>query len=116
MAKSVGLLLPDDVFDRLNALAAERRQPIHEVAAEAVAAFVSPPTGGLTARQREAFAFIAKHIAENEGVPPSYDEIAAGLGLRGKSNISRIITCLEERGFIKTTIGRARSIEIVRAA
>jgi repressor LexA len=49
-----------------------------------------------------------------EGVPPSFDEMKEALDLRSKSGIHRLITALEERGFIRRLAHRARAIEIVK--
>jgi repressor LexA len=49
-----------------------------------------------------------------DGVPPSFDEMKEALSLRSKSGIHRLITALEERGFIRRLAHRARAIEVVR--
>lgn len=67
----------------------------------------------LTRKQRELLLLIRDRLAE-EGVPPSFDEMKDSLGLRSKSGIHRLITGLEERGFIKRLPHRARALEIVR--
>jgi len=51
---------------------------------------------------------------QKDGVPPSFDEMKEALNLRSKSGIHRLITALEERGFIRRLAHRARAIEIVR--
>jgi repressor LexA len=51
---------------------------------------------------------------ERDGVPPSFDEMKLALDLRSKSGIHRLITALEERGFIRRLAHRARAIEIVK--
>jgi repressor LexA len=51
---------------------------------------------------------------QRDGVPPSFDEMKEALDLRSKSGIHRLITALEERGFIRRLAHRARAIEIVR--
>ena len=51
---------------------------------------------------------------ESDGVPPSFDEMKEALDLRSKSGIHRLITALEERGFIRRLAHRARAIEIVK--
>ena len=68
---------------------------------------------GLTRRQRNLLDFIKSYAAENNGVPPSFDEMKDALDLRSKSGIHRLITALEERGLIVRLHNRARSIEIV---
>jgi len=67
----------------------------------------------LTRKQKELLLLIRDRIAE-EGVPPSFDEMKEALGLRSKSGIHRLITGLEERGFIKRLPHRARALEIIR--
>lgn len=69
-------------------------------------------TAGLTPAQSKALAFIERHITAN-GVSPSFDEIAEGLGLASKSGVHRLVVGLEERGRIRRMPDRARSIEIV---
>ena len=67
----------------------------------------------LTRKQLELLRFI--HTREKEsGVPPSFDEMKEALDLRSKSGIHRLITALEERGFIRRLPNRARAIEVVR--
>jgi repressor LexA len=67
----------------------------------------------LTRKQRDLLAFIHKRV-QRDGVPPSFDEMKDALDLRSKSGIHRLITALEERGFIRRLAHRARAIEIVR--
>lgn len=67
----------------------------------------------LTRKQLELLEFIQKRVAR-DGVPPSFDEMKDALDLRSKSGIHRLITALEERGFIRRLAHRARAIEIVR--
>lgn len=67
----------------------------------------------LTAKQRELLEFIHKRM-QRDGVPPSFDEMKDALDLRSKSGIHRLITALEERGFIRRLAHRARAIEITR--
>jgi repressor LexA len=67
----------------------------------------------LTRKQRELLQYIRGYFDEN-GVPPSFDEMKDALGLRSKSGIHRLISALEERGFIRRLAHRARAIEIVR--
>lgn len=69
----------------------------------------------MTKRQAEALIFIKAFIAENR-FSPSYDEIAAALGLKAKSNAFRVVCSLQERGFVKTRPGCARSIELTAKA
>jgi repressor LexA len=67
----------------------------------------------LTRKQRDLLDFIHKRV-QRDGVPPSFDEMREALDLRSKSGIHRLITALEERGFIRRLAHRARAIEIVR--
>ncbi|CUH10644.1 LexA repressor [Jannaschia seosinensis] len=67
----------------------------------------------LTRKQRDLLEFIHKRM-QRDGVPPSFDEMKDALDLRSKSGIHRLITALEERGFIRRLAHRARAIEIVR--
>jgi len=67
----------------------------------------------LTRKQRELLFLIRDHI-EKDGIPPSFDEMKVALGLRSKSGIHRLITGLEERGFIRRLPHRARALEIIR--
>ena len=67
----------------------------------------------LTRKQLELLDFIQRRVAR-DGVPPSFDEMKEALDLRSKSGIHRLITALEERGFIRRLAHRARAIEIVK--
>jgi len=67
----------------------------------------------LTRKQRDLLAFIHRRV-QRDGVPPSFDEMKDALDLRSKSGIHRLITALEERGFIRRLAHRARAIEITR--
>lgn len=67
----------------------------------------------LTRKQKELLILVKDRLAA-EGVPPSFDEMKDALGLRSKSGIHRLITGLEERGFIKRLPHRARALEILR--
>jgi len=67
----------------------------------------------LTRKQYELLMFIHERLKET-GVPPSFDEMKEALDLRSKSGIHRLITALEERGFIRRLPHRARALEIVR--
>jgi repressor LexA len=67
----------------------------------------------LTAKQRELLLFINQRIVEN-GVPPSFDEMKEALDLASKSGIHRLITALEERGFIRRLPHRARALEVLK--
>jgi repressor LexA len=67
----------------------------------------------LTKKQSELLRFIHERLQE-EGVPPSFDEMKDALDLRSKSGIHRLIMALEERGFIRRLANRARAIEVLR--
>ncbi|APX90922.1 repressor LexA [Brevirhabdus pacifica] len=67
----------------------------------------------LTRKQLELLSFINDRL-NSDGVPPSFDEMKEALDLRSKSGIHRLITALEERGFIRRLAHRARAIEIVK--
>lgn len=67
----------------------------------------------LTRKQLDLLNFIQTRM-EKDGVPPSFDEMREALDLRSKSGIHRLITALEERGFIRRLAHRARAIEVVR--
>lgn len=62
--------------------------------------------------QSRALAVIERYIAEN-GISPSYDEIAYELGLASKSGVNRLVEALVDRGRIRKVAHRARGIEIV---
>jgi repressor LexA len=67
----------------------------------------------LTRKQAELLRFIHERLKES-GVPPSFDEMKDALDLRSKSGIHRLITALEERGFIRRLPNRARAIEVIK--
>lgn len=67
----------------------------------------------LTPKQKDLLVFIHERITAT-GVPPSFDEMRDALDLKSKSGIHRLITALEERGFIKRLPHRARAMEIVK--
>jgi len=67
----------------------------------------------LTRKQNELLRFIHERLKET-GVPPSFDEMKDALDLRSKSGIHRLITALEERGFIRRLPNRARAIEVIK--
>src|SRR6202051_1489192 len=77
----------------------------------------APPAGGygkmLTRKQFELLRFIHERLKE-AGVPPSFDEMKDALDLRSKPGIHRLITALEERGFIRRLPNRARAIEVIK--
>jgi repressor LexA len=67
----------------------------------------------LTRKQLELLDFIRNRM-DRDGVPPSFDEMKDALDLRSKSGIHRLITALEERGFIRRLAHRARALEIIK--
>ena len=67
----------------------------------------------LTRKQLDLLEFIHKRV-QRDGVPPSFDEMKDALDLRSKSGIHRLITALEERGFIRRLAHKARALEIVK--
>ena len=67
----------------------------------------------LTRKQLDLLRFIHERV-QVDGVSPSFDEMKEALDLRSKSGIHRLITALEERGFIRRLAHRARAIEIVK--
>ena len=67
----------------------------------------------LTRKQFEFLRFINERLKDT-GVPPSFDEMKDALDLRSKSGIHRLITALEERGFIRRLPNRARAIEVIK--
>ncbi|NBB70529.1 MAG: transcriptional repressor LexA [Alphaproteobacteria bacterium] len=68
----------------------------------------------LTPRQHELLRFIHAYVARN-GVSPSFEEMRDSLNLKSKSGIHRLISALEERGYIRRLAHRARAIELLRA-
>jgi repressor LexA len=69
----------------------------------------------LTSKQHELLRFI-QHKLEESGVSPSFEEMKAALDLKSKSGVHRLISALEERGFIRRLPNRARALEVVRQA
>lgn len=67
----------------------------------------------LTRKQHELLLFIHQRMKES-GIPPSFDEMKEALDLASKSGIHRLITALEERGFIRRLPNRARALEVIR--
>jgi repressor LexA len=67
----------------------------------------------LTKKQYELLVLIDQRIKE-AGVPPSFDEMKDALGLKSKSGIHRLISGLEERGFIRRLAHRARALEVLK--
>ena len=66
----------------------------------------------LTKKQKNLLLFINKKL-RSSGVSPSYEEMKESLNLKSKSGIHRLISALEERGFIKRLKHKARAMEII---
>ena len=69
----------------------------------------------LTRKQKELLDYLTAHV-EAHDVPPSFDEMRDALGLASKSGIHRLVSGLEERGYIRRLANRARAIEILKPA
>jgi len=67
----------------------------------------------LTAKQRELLLYIQQRLSDT-GVSPSFDEMREALELKSKSGVHRLISALEERGFIHRLANRARALEVVK--
>lgn len=67
----------------------------------------------LTQKQKDLLVFINERL-QDTGVPPSFDEMKDALSLKSKSGIHRLITALEERGFIRRLPHRARALEVLK--
>ena len=67
----------------------------------------------LTEKQHQLLSFLIEHQAEHD-ISPSFDEMREAVGLASKSGIHRLISGLQERGYIRKLANRARAIEILR--
>ena len=67
----------------------------------------------LTAKQRELLIFIQRKL-EDTGISPSFEEMKDALDLKSKSGVHRLISALEERGFIRRLPNRARALEVLK--
>ena len=67
----------------------------------------------LTAKQHELIQFIQKRLEET-GISPSFEEMKEALDLKSKSGVQRLISALEERGFIRRLPNRARALEVIK--
>lgn len=67
----------------------------------------------LTSKQRDLLIFIHERL-EHDGISPSFDEMKDALGLKSKSGVHRLISALEERGFLRRLAHRARALEVQR--
>lgn len=67
----------------------------------------------LTAKQHELLHFIQERL-DSSGISPSFEEMKEALGLKSKSGIHRLISALEERGFLRRLPNRARALEVLK--
>jgi repressor LexA len=67
----------------------------------------------LTRKQHELLSYIHEHLS-GSGVSPSFEEMKDALDLKSKSGVHRLISALEERGFIRRLPNRARALEVVK--
>ena len=67
----------------------------------------------LTRKQSELMTYLNDHMQQHD-VPPSFDEMRDALGLASKSGVHRLVSGLEERGYIRRLANRARAIEILK--
>jgi repressor LexA len=67
----------------------------------------------LTAKQHELLYFIQERL-DSSGISPSFEEMKEALGLKSKSGIHRLISALEERGFLRRLPNRARALEVLK--
>ena len=67
----------------------------------------------LTRKQSELLTYLSDHMQQHD-VPPSFDEMRNALGLASKSGVHRLVSGLEERGYIRRLANRARAIEILK--
>ena len=67
----------------------------------------------LTLKQSELLTYLSDHMQQHD-VPPSFDEMRDALGLASKSGVHRLVSGLEERGYIRRLANRARAIEILK--
>jgi repressor LexA len=70
-------------------------------------------TGGLTTRQAQLLAYLSEHIAAHDGISPTFEEMRIGIGASSKSQISHLLSSLEEKGRITRLYNRWRAIQIV---
>jgi SOS-response transcriptional repressor LexA len=70
----------------------------------------------MTHRELQALKFITAYMVENEGVPPSFEEMRSALGYSSKSHVFRLLNALERQGKIRREHHRARAIQLVDGA
>ena len=68
---------------------------------------------GLTRKQQNLLDYIGYYLSESGGVAPSFEEMKDALDLKSKSGVHRLISALEERGFIRRLPNRARALEVI---
>ena len=68
----------------------------------------------LTKKQKELYEYLIEYITKNS-ISPSFEEMKVAVNLKSKSGIHRLITSLEERGFIKRLKHKARAMEITKS-
>ena len=69
----------------------------------------------LTRKQRELLLFIERKLQEDQ-VCPSFEEMKSALNLKSKSGVHRLVSALEERGFIRRLVNKARALEVIKSA
>ena len=69
----------------------------------------------LTKKQRELLLFIERKLQEDQ-VCPSFEEMKSALNLKSKSGIHRLVSALEERGFVRRLVNKARALEVIKSA
>lgn len=68
----------------------------------------------MTPQQTATLQFVIDYQRANNGTSPSYEEMAVGIGVKGKSGISRLVKSLEARGYIRRVPSRAREIDVIK--
>ena len=68
----------------------------------------------LTKKQKELFEYLTDYISKNS-ISPSFEEMKNAVNLKSKSGIHRLITSLEQRGFIRRLKHKARAMEITKS-
>lgn len=68
----------------------------------------------MTRVQRKVMLYIQEYVDASGGVPPSYNEICAHIGITSRSGAHRIVHALSQRGYIRTIPCRARAVEILK--
>ena len=69
----------------------------------------------LTKKQRELLVFIERRLQDDQ-VCPSFEEMKTALNLKSKSGIHRLVSALEDRGFIRRLVNKARALEVIKSA